>query len=123
MIAGTVNADREATLRLAVQDVSGQLHAIEAVIDTGFNGFLTLTADQIDALGLPWLFRQEGELANGSIQVFDVYAATVEWDGQAPTVEVESVDAQPLIGMELMHGFELRVHVTRGGTVALLPVS
>lgn len=44
MIKGAVNANREARLRLTVRGLSGQEREIEAVIDTGFNGFLTLTS-------------------------------------------------------------------------------
>jgi len=122
MIAGTVNVDLEATLRLGVQDTNGQLHDVDAVIDTGFNGFLTLPPAQITALGLPWLSRQQGQLADGTLQVFDVYAATVVWDGRPRTIEVEGVDAQQLVGMELMRGFELRIRVAPGGAVTLKAV-
>src|SRR5207247_318859 len=82
MMNGSVNADLEALLRLHVQDAGGQDHEVETVIDTGFNGFLTLPPALLASLGLPWLYRQQGQLADGSIHVFDVYAATVIWDGQ-----------------------------------------
>ena len=42
MMTGVVNADLEPLLRLTVRDAGGQPHDVEAVIDTGFNGFLTL---------------------------------------------------------------------------------
>jgi len=93
MMTGTVNVDLEAVLRLIVRDVSGQPHDVDAVIDTGFNGFLTLPPALITTLALPWLCRQQGQLADGSIQVFDVYVATVNWDGQSRSVEVEPVVA------------------------------
>jgi len=57
MINGNVNTDLEATILLVVQDVNGQPHDIDAVIDTGFSGFLTLPPALIFALGLPWLCR------------------------------------------------------------------
>jgi predicted aspartyl protease len=41
MIIGVVNANREATLRFVVRGANGQEHELEAVIDTGFTGFLT----------------------------------------------------------------------------------
>jgi clan AA aspartic protease len=122
MMIGIVNAAREATLRLSVSGPSGQSHDIEAVIDTGFSGSLTLPPSLISALGLPWLCRQQGLLADGSIHIFDVYVATVLWDGQPRQVEVESVDAAPLLGMDLLQGCELRVHVIPGGSVAITVV-
>jgi predicted aspartyl protease len=77
MMRGVVNGGYEATIRLTVQDVSGQAHAVDAVIDTGFTGFLSLPPALIATLGLPWLCPQQGVLADGSIEVFDVYAGIV----------------------------------------------
>jgi predicted aspartyl protease len=57
MITGMVNANREATIRLVVSGPSGQQQEIEAIIDTGFTGFLTLPPALIQALGLAWLCR------------------------------------------------------------------
>jgi clan AA aspartic protease len=123
MMTGTVNTDLEPLFRLTVRDPGGQPHDVEAVIDTGFNGFLTLPPALIAALGLPWLCRQEGQLADGSLQAFDVYVATVDWHGQLRSVEVEAADAQPLLGMALLHGSGLRIQVEPGGavTIAQLP--
>ena len=119
MMTGIVNVDLEAVLRLSVGDGAGHSHDVEAVIDTGFNGFLTLPPALVAALALPWLCRQQGQLADGSFQAFDVYVAKVDWDGQPRNVEVEAADAQPLIGMALMQGSELRVHVMPGGPVTI----
>src|SRR5262249_34832780 len=115
MMTGTVNADLEPLLQLPVRDAGGQPHDVEAVIDTGFNGFLTLPPGLVAALGLTWLCRQEGELADGSIVAFDVYVATVVWHGQPRNVEVEAADAQPLLGTTLMQGSELQLWVVSGG--------
>jgi len=119
MMTGVVNAALEASLRLSVEDARGQSHEVEAILDTGFNGFLTLPSALIAALGLPWLSRQQGQLADGTFQVLDVFAAAILWDGQPRTVEVEALDAQPLIGMALMRGHELRIQVKPGGVVTI----
>jgi len=122
-MTGNVNSDLEPVIRLIVRDASSQPKDVEAVIDTGFNGSLTLPQAFIAALGLPWLCRQQAQLADGSVQVFDVHVATVEWDGQPRTVEVEAADVHPLIGMALLQGSELRIQVETGGsvTIASLP--
>ncbi len=119
MMTGTINADLEPLLRLTVQDAGGQPHDLEAVIDTGFNGFLTLPPPLIAALGLPWLCRQQGQLADGSVVAFDVYVATGDWHGQPRSVEVEAADAQPLLGMALMQDSELQIQVGPGGSVTI----
>jgi clan AA aspartic protease len=119
MITGVVNANREATIRLAVIGPSGQQREIEAIIDTGFTGFLTLPPALVMALGLPWLCRQPGILADGNVDVFDVYTATVLWDGQPRAVEVEDADTDPLVGMSLLDGYSLRIDILNGGTVTI----
>jgi clan AA aspartic protease len=123
MITGVVNANREAIVRLVVTGPSGQQQDTEAIIDTGFTGFLTLPPARVTALGLSWLSRQPGILADGSVDIFDVYVATVMWDGQPRTVEVEAADTEPLVGMSLLDRHSLRIDVLRGGvvTVTALP--
>jgi len=58
-------------------------------------------------------------LADGSLHLFDVYAATVIWDGQARTVEIDAADSEPLVGMSLIYGYDLRIQAVDGGTVTL----
>ena len=123
MITGVVNANREAIIQLVVTGPSGQQQDTEAIIDTGFTGFLTLPPARVAALGLPWLSRQPGILADGSVDIFDVYVATVMWDGLPRTVEVEAADTEPLVGMSLLDRHSLRIDVLRDGivTVSALP--
>jgi len=118
-MTGVVNAALEATIRLTVQGARGRAYEVEAVIDTGFSGFLTLPPTLITLLGAAWVGRQPGLLADGSVQIFDVYATTVLWDGQPRTVETEVVDAQPLIGMALLQGCDLWIRVANGGSVTI----
>jgi clan AA aspartic protease len=120
MILGGVNADREATISLNILGENQQRQEIEAVIDTGFTGFLTLPPDIITALGLTWYTSQEGILGDGSLQVFDVYEASIVWDGQVRMVEVNEADTDPLVGMGLIEGYELRIQGIVGGAVTLI---
>jgi clan AA aspartic protease len=119
MIAGMVNANREATIRLLVRGPQGYQQEIEAIIDTGFTGFLTLPPLLITTLGLAWLCRQPGILADGRVEYFDVYVATVIWDSQPRTVEVEAADTEPLVGMSLLEHHAVRIDVLNGGMVTI----
>jgi clan AA aspartic protease len=82
MIQGVVNLRYEATLPLVVGNSSGQRQVVDAVIDTGFNGFLTLPSDVISTLKLPWNASDRVTLGDGRETLFDIYAVTVIWDGQ-----------------------------------------
>lgn len=119
MITGVVTADREATIRLAVRGPVGDECAVEAVIDTGFNGWLSLPPSSISQLGLPWRQRGRALLADGSQRVFDIYETTVIWDGQPRRVPAHEADTAPLVGMSLLEGYELIVRVRPGGNVAI----
>jgi clan AA aspartic protease len=101
MITGSVNENREATIRLLVRGAQGQEQEIEAIIDTGFTGFLSLPSPLIASLGLTWRGYAQAILADGSLRQFDVYAATVIWDGRARSVETDAADTDPLVGMAL----------------------
>lgn len=119
MIQGTVNADYEAVIRLRVQGPTGHEHELDAIIDTGFNGFLTLPPLLIAVLGLTRLSRGRALLANGSEELFDIHGVTVLWSGQERHVEVDAVNATPLVGMSLLDGHDLHIQVADGGHVVI----
>jgi predicted aspartyl protease len=73
----------------------------------------------ISSLALPWLSRQPGILADGSVDIFDVYTATVLWDGQPRAITVEAADTDPLVGMSLMARHSLRIDILSGGVVTI----
>lgn len=97
MIIGVVNTHTEATIRLPVRAADGRELEMEGVLDTGFNGSLTLSPAVIGSLGLRWRTRSLVMLANGSEDHCDIYAATVIW-GQATEYSGRSRRHRP-IGM------------------------
>lgn len=119
MIQGTVNQRCEAILPLVVGNASGQRQLINAVIDTGFNGFLTLPSAMITALNLPWNASDIVTLGDGSEALFDLYAATIIWDGQYRDVDVAESETEPLIGMGMLYGYRLQIDAVEGGRVSI----
>lgn len=122
MITGIVTDDREAVISLTLRGPDGKERELEAVIDTGFDGSLTVPPEVIAALELPLRRRGRALLADGSTTVFDIYEATALWDGTPRRVSVDEVDVTPLLGMSLLYGYELTVQVVEGGRVALNPL-
>lgn len=114
-----MNARHEATIRLAVHHVNGQEQEVEAILDTGFSGSLTLPPAVIAALGLPWRTRGAVILANGSEDQFDIYAGVIRWDSTPRDVLVEAADTDPLVGMALLTGYDIHIQVAEGGTVTI----
>ncbi len=119
MIEGVVNAAYEPVATLAVQGPSSQSREIEAVIDTGFNGFLTLTPSLVAELELPFLTGNRATVADGSEITFPSYGVTVLWDGQPIYVEADAADTTPLVGMRLLDRHNLNIDVETGGRVVI----
>ena len=92
---------------------------IEAVIDTGFTGFLTLPPAVMTDLRLRYRGRGWATLADGSEVPFDVYGVTVHWDGLPRHIEVDEADSTPLVGMRLLDSHNLNIEVVDGGRVVI----
>ena len=119
MIEGFVNANLEAVVTLPLQGPSGRTREVDAVIDTGFNGYLTLPPMLVADLGLPVVGDGEAVLADGSEAVFDVYGVTLLWNGQLRHVEIGAVGVDPLVGKSLLDSHNLNIDVREGGRVAI----
>jgi clan AA aspartic protease len=118
MITGLVKAD-EGRIRLRVRGTQGRAREVEAVVDTGYTASLTLPPTLIAALGLRWQSLDRGTLADGSECLFDVYEGKVIWDGKVRRVLVDEADTDPLVGMGLLRGYELKMQVRSRGKVTI----
>jgi clan AA aspartic protease len=116
-MTGRVNARREAVLRLRVCGRGQARRSLVAIIDTGYDGSLTLPPATIRSLGLRRIGQSYGELGDGSIVTFDVYAGTVMWNGRWRPVEIDEARTDPLIGMALLDGYEVNIRVEPSGAV------
>jgi clan AA aspartic protease len=125
MITGRVSARLEATVGISVRSHRGTDRVIEAVVDTGFSGFLTLPPNLVAALGLRFHKRGEAVLGDGSTTVFDTYEAIVLWNGHPRRISIDEADTDPLLGMRLLYGHELSAQIVEDGEVSIreLPVS
>ena len=119
MIEGAVNAFYEPVVTLSLHGPGGQTQEIEAVIDTGYNGLLTLPSSMVTELGLPFRGYGEASLADGSVVEFDVYGVTVLWDGQPRHIDADEADSTPLVGMLLLDRHNPNIDVENGGRVLI----
>ena len=118
MITGAVKSD-EARIRLKVKGRRGREQEVEAVIDSGFTGALTLPPALITTLDLRWRSVDRATLADGSTCVFQVYVGKLLWDGKVRSILVAEADADPLVGMRLLRGHELKMQVRARGKVTI----
>jgi clan AA aspartic protease len=119
MMTGVVTANREATIRLVVAGPDQRQEAIEVVIDTGFNGFLTLPSHVVRALNLPFVGNRRAMLGDGRSVVLDLYLATVMWNEEEREVLVLQAEGGPLLGMSLLYGYRVILHVVENGDVII----
>ena len=121
---GAVSADgREPVLPLTLLPLGNSVQdgiEIEAVVDTGFDGELTLPRGLIRRLGYPYAGFTRGTLADGSAVRFDYHEGSLLWHGREErAVVVLAADGNPLIGMALLRGSRLTIDAVPGGAVRI----
>jgi Fe2+ transport system protein FeoA len=67
--------------------------------------------------------QEEGTLGDGSMCMFNVFEASVIWDGQIRPIEINESEAEPLVGMGLLEGDELNIQGLAGGEVTIKALS
>jgi clan AA aspartic protease len=123
MMQGFVDQNCEAMLRLVVGNVDSQRQVVDALIDTGFTGFLTLPLSVLANLELRAYRREEGTLGDGSTCIFDVYRGLVNWDGEYRQIDINASETAPLIGMGLLYGYRMQLDAIEGGIVTIQALS
>ena len=119
MIEGSVSTALQPVISLTLRGPSGRTARLDAVVDTGFNSFLTLPAALVRELDLPFSGRDYIFLADGSEVLLNVHTVTVMWDGEPRRVSAFAVDATPLAGMALLERHRLLVEVEEEGRVVI----
>ncbi|MBI3462352.1 MAG: clan AA aspartic protease [Planctomycetes bacterium] len=119
MIIGALNADYEPIIQLTVRGNDGVVIQFDAVVDTGFNGFLTLPREILSRLGCQRLGLSRATLATGTVELLDLFEVQMLWDRKLWRIEAEAVDDVPLIGMAALLGYELRIEAKEGGAVTI----
>jgi predicted aspartyl protease len=110
---GRVTGDREAVVPLLVRAQNNAGRQVDALLDTGFNGYLALPLPVIDALDLLPLGREQVTLASGETQLIRKFEGEVRFASTARSVEIVQA-GEPLARMALLWGFDLRIECVGG---------
>ena len=119
MIQGHVNAGLEPMLRLNLIAPDGGRTEVEAVLDTGFDGFLSLHSQVIASLQFPLIGVRDYELGDGSLISFNVHEARIVWDGAAQLVPALDSDGDQLVGTALLRDHSTYIEFRTGGIVRI----
>jgi len=117
---GHVDGNGRALVTTSIRPtVVASAHDIQVWIDTGFNGDLVLSQQEIDELGLPALGTVKAILADGSEVALQRYTCLMNWFGKELDLEVVANDGEyPLLGVGLLTGYDLHISY-RAGTVTI----
>ena len=99
MISGVVNERLEAVVSLQLRGPNGDVRMVDAIVDTGYDGYLTVAPRMVTELGLPLASTGRARLADGSVISFRIHNGTVTGDGQALLLELDEADTTLLFGM------------------------
>ena len=113
MITGVVTPNREAVIRVVVRGAHGREVQVDAVVDTGFNGFLTLPGRRITELALSFAGTTQATLGDGSAVPLDIFEATVIWDTHEQSIPVLAAAGSALVGMALLSGYRMTLRCGR----------
>lgn len=119
MTVGAVNLLRRPEINIALIDREGREQSIEAHLDTGFTGNLTLPTAAITQLRLPFIGSTNFRIGDGVLTRFDLYEATIWWQGNQRTINVLASEVFPLVGIGLLWGNNLSVDFKHGGEVSI----
>lgn len=121
-LEGRGNAECEATIPITVLASTGRANDLTAVIDTGFNGYLTLPPSSIESLGLMFHSLALTELGDGREVALRKFQGRVQWFGSLRDITVLEAGGGPLVGMALLKQHRLTIDVVAGGEVVILPL-
>jgi predicted aspartyl protease len=109
-VEGVIDEQKRGRLRLRVRGLFGTLE-IDAFVDTGFNGGISLPISAAVPLGLVLVGAVRTQLADGSEVedfVFHGWAQIADLP-EVPTEVIVTLSGDPLIGMELLESWDATV--------------
>ncbi len=89
----------------------GERRPVNSLLDTGFTCSLMLPPETLQGLGFAYLGQRYATLANGQTTPFNTYLGKVEWHGQENVFAVWESPGRPLIGIQMLRGNTITLHV------------
>ncbi|MBE9207669.1 clan AA aspartic protease [Nostoc sp. LEGE 06077] len=93
--------------------------SLDFVIDTGFNDYLTLPVQAVNAMNIPLYSSIPARFADGNEALLAIHLATVVWDDVEKVVPILASGYKPLLGTAMMEGYHLEIDFEDNGLVSL----
>ncbi|HEX4129887.1 MAG TPA: hypothetical protein VHZ24_07580 [Pirellulales bacterium] len=121
-LLGHVDHSLQPIVPIMLVGPGGNTSEYAAMLDTGFDGWLTLPSATIEKLELPWQAKARALVADGRTETFDIFAGQLVWFGRSLRIEIEAVESLPLIGTALLRNCKLEIEMVADGRVAITPM-
>lgn len=105
MIVARVNDDFDGHVQLELLH-NGAIHPVRFVVDTGFNGYLSVTSHFVRLLNLEAIDVRDGILADGRRDVFETVDLVVNWLDVPRRIRAQ-VLGEPMLGTRLLNGCQI----------------
>ncbi len=73
-------------------------------------------------MDLVWDSIGYAELADGSVTACNIYQGFFVWNRRRCSIDIDEAETEPLIGTELLKGFEMNARFRPGGKVTIKPL-
>lgn len=108
-LSGSIDARGHPRVKVVLRGPFGHSQ-VDAIVDTGFNGALSVPEQNVARLGLRKRTVRLTRFADGTLRTVPVYHIEIEWvDGATFAEALESNLPDVLIGAGLLRGHQLMV--------------
>lgn len=105
-------------ISLTLPGQSGPI-TVEFIVDTGFDGELAIPPSLLTRIDAIYVTDRVVRLANGAKYAQGSYLVDLDWDDDARPTEILEIDGVPLLGTELLAGFQIHIEMMDGGEVVI----
>ena len=119
MTAGLVGADGRARFPLRLLRPDGSSADIDAVFDSGYDGWLTLPPILAAEFGERLPPSTSLELADGTQRIVGTFRVIAALEGELLEIDVLELPGEPLAGVQLLAGCRVTMDLVPGGPVAI----
>ena len=123
MLIGKVTAENQAVVPIEVHGYEGHKAHVDATVDTGYNGYLTLPRSLVDELDLPSAGPAQASLGDGNEVRMELFLAAVRWEERLQDVLVLAAEGGVLLGMAMLLGCRLTLDAEADGNVSIEPLT
>ena len=106
-------------VQIVVSGPDGDSLSMEAVLDTGFNGVVSISPRDAETLRLKYLGQDKLVLADGTVRECAIFAGRVLFAGEWRDVPITTTGDVALVGMQLIYGARLTLDVFLDGDIDL----